>query len=76
MITGVCKWRRSRWDGSSGSTLFDIQSFNLHINLFPIDSVLKNKADDNCRLKFGAESVKKELCVQEGKQPSILSENT
>ena len=30
----------------------------LHINLFPTDSLLKNKADDKCRLKFGAERVK------------------
>ena len=30
----------------------------LHINLFPIDSFLKTKADDKCRLKFGTERVK------------------
>ena len=29
----------------------------LHINFFQINSLLKNKADDKCRLKFCAESV-------------------
>ena len=30
----------------------------LRINLFPTDILLKKKADDKCRLKFGAERVK------------------
>ena len=30
----------------------------LHIDFFPIDSVLKNKADKKCSLNFGGERVK------------------
>ena len=40
---------------------FDIQFSTLHLNLFPSDSLLKNKADNKCRLKFGTERVK-DLC--------------
>ena len=30
----------------------------LHINLIPINTFVKNKADDKCRLTFGTERVK------------------
>ena len=50
---------------SSGSTLFDVQFFNLHINFFPSNNLFKQKkkkkkkkSDDKCRLKFGSERVK------------------
>ena len=48
------------WLVSSGSTLFDIQSFNFtYNNLSKRQFVnIKKKADDKCRLKFGAERVK------------------
>ena len=39
---------------SPGSKLFDIQSFNFMYKLLS-DSLLKNKADDKCSLKFGTE---------------------
>ena len=29
----------------------------LHINFFPSDSLFNKRADDKCRLKFGAERV-------------------
>ena len=51
--------RRLIWAVSSGSTLFDIQSFDNKL-LFKrqfVKKKKKKKADDKCRLKFDTESV-------------------
>ena len=48
--------RRLVWAVSSGSTLFDIQTFNFtHTLLFKWKFVKKEKQTTKCRLKFGTE---------------------
>ena len=54
--------RRLIWAVSSGSTLFDIQSFNFTYKfLFTQQFVITRKADDKCRLKLGTERVKQKI---------------
>ena len=48
----------AQWAVSSGSTLFDIQSFTFtYKRLFMWWFIKIKNADDKCRLKFGTESV-------------------
>ena len=60
IIIEFCQQRRSSWEGSH-RVLRCLTSClsTLHLNFFPVDSLLKNKAGDKYSLEFGAERVKR-----------------
>ena len=59
IILGFCKQHRSNKTSHLDLRCLTFTLSTLHINVFPNDSLLKiKKADDKCRLNFGAERVK------------------